>query len=141
MTIEPTYDIFREDGTRICSIADALEVVGDRWSLLVVREIDFGVTRFNDIQLRTGAPRQILAARLKKLEDTGVIERRAYSDNPPRFDYLLTPAGYGLRDVLTGLRAWGRGHAPVSARGLRGVGEEPKPPLPRGEAAPSSPLR
>lgn len=92
---------------RICSIADALEVVGERWSLLVLRELGFGVHRFKDIQVNTGAPRETLALRLRKLEEAGVIERRRYSDHPPRDEYVLTAAGRDLSPVLAGLREWG----------------------------------
>jgi DNA-binding HxlR family transcriptional regulator len=95
---------------RICSIADALDVVGERWSLLVLRELAFGVHRFQDIQVNTGAPRETLALRLRKLEETGIIERRRYSDHPPRDEYLLTAAGRDLTPVLTALREWGERH-------------------------------
>jgi DNA-binding HxlR family transcriptional regulator len=95
---------------RICSIADALDVVGERWSLLVLRELAFGVHRFKDIQVNTGAPRETLALRLRKLEETGIIERRRYSDHPPRDEYLLTTAGRDLTPVLAALREWGERH-------------------------------
>ena len=95
---------------RICSIADALDVVGERWSLLVLRELAFDVHRFKDIQVNTGAPRETLALRLRKLEETGIIERRRYSDHPPRDEYLLTAAGRDLTPVLTALREWGERH-------------------------------
>jgi DNA-binding HxlR family transcriptional regulator len=101
---------------RVCSIADALEVVGERWSLLVLREIGFGVYRFKDIQVNTGAPRETLALRLRKLEEAGVIERRRYCDHPPRDEYLLTDAGRKLVPVLGALRAWGERHV-TPARG------------------------
>ena len=107
---------------RVCSIADALEVVGERWSLLVLREISFGVRRFTDIQVNTGAPRETLALRLRKLEEAGVIERRQYSDHPPRDEYLLTPAGRELTPVLTALREWGERHVtPALANASRPV--------------------
>ena len=96
---------------RACSIARALDVVGDRWSLLVVRELTLGVHRFNEIAAFTGAPRDVLTARLRKLEDLGVVERREYSAHPPRYDYLLTPSGRGLAPVLSLLRQWGDDHA------------------------------
>jgi DNA-binding HxlR family transcriptional regulator len=102
-------------GPRACSIADALELVGERWSLLVLRELGFGVRRFKDIQVNTGAPRETLALRLRKLEEAGVIERRRYCDHPPRDDYLLTAVGRDLTPVLTALREWGERHA-TSAR-------------------------
>ncbi len=84
----------------VCSIAGALEVVGQRWSLLVLRELAFGVHRFKDIQVSTGAPRETLALRLRKLEDAGVIERRRYCDHPPRNEYQLTTVGQDLLPVL-----------------------------------------
>ena len=96
---------------RACSIADALEVVGERWSLLVLRELGFGVRRFKDIQVNTGAPRETLALRLRKLEETGIIERRRYCDRPPRDEYVLTAAGRDLTPVLIALREWGERHA------------------------------
>lgn len=96
---------------RVCSIADALEVVGDRWSLVVLRELGFGITRFNDIQTNTGAPRETLAARLRKLEERGVVSRNRYSERPPRDEYVLTTAGKELGPVLRELRVWGARNA------------------------------
>lgn len=112
MNIELTPECQAPDsGVRECPIADALGLVGERWSLLVVRELNFGVTRFDEIQRRTGAPRQILAARLRKLEEVGVIGRTLYSSRPPRHDYFLTEAGRGLLPVLETLRDWGLQYA------------------------------
>jgi DNA-binding HxlR family transcriptional regulator len=105
-------ELIRADGTRQCPIADALELIGDRWSLLVIREIGFGVRRFTEIQRNTGAPREMLTARLRKLEDSGVITRQRYSAHPPRYDYTLTEAGQALLPVLRGLRRWGEKYAP-----------------------------
>jgi DNA-binding HxlR family transcriptional regulator len=110
---------------RICSIADALDVVGERWSLLIVRELGFGVRRFKDIRTNTGAPRETLALRLRKLEDAGVIERRRYSDRPPRDEYLLTDAGRALLPVLRALREWGERHATPVRTPAAGPGEPP----------------
>jgi len=111
---------FEPNGRRICGIADALQLVGDRWALLAIRELGFGVTRFNDIQIRTGAPRASLATRLRELEDAGLVERRRYSTHPPRDEYLLTPAGRELGPVLRELRAWGERHAsPAPLTGAR----------------------
>ena len=73
-----------EDRLRECAIANAPGVLGDRWSLLVLREIDLGVHRFTEMKRKTGAPSDILAARLRKLESFGVIERHRYSERPPR---------------------------------------------------------
>ena len=97
----------RSDAPRVCSIADALGLVGDRYSLLILREIGFGFHRFSDIRHNTGAPRETLAIRLRKLEEVGVISRRRYSEHPPRDEYLLTEAGEALRPLLAQLREWG----------------------------------
>src|SRR3954463_16820901 len=95
---------------RECSVAGALEVVGEKWSLLVVRELLLGSRRFNDIAANTGAPRDILTARLRRLEELGVVERRAYCDRPPRHEYALTAAGKDLRPVILELKHWGEQH-------------------------------
>jgi DNA-binding HxlR family transcriptional regulator len=92
---------------RPCSVAAALNLIGEKWALLAVREIAFGNKRFDAIAKNTGAPRDRLAARLRTLEAAGVVERRRYSDHPPRHEYELTQAGKELRVVLTSLRAWG----------------------------------
>ncbi len=102
---------------RACSIAAALEVIGDRWSLLAVREVSFGRHRFSEILEGTGAPRDRLAARLKGLVAAGVLERRQYQEAPARFDYHLTEAGHDLVPVLSALRTWGD----------RWVVDEPRP--------------
>lgn len=90
---------------RPCAIAATLELVGDRWSLLAVREVHLGNHRFSQIAQNTGAPRDRLAARLKSLVDAGILERREYQAR--RFDYHLTQAGQELRSVLSSLRTWG----------------------------------
>ncbi|MDQ0845618.1 helix-turn-helix domain-containing protein [Streptomyces sp. V1I6] len=95
---------------RACSIADALELVGERWSLLAVREILHGVRRFDEIVRNTGASRDILTTRLRKLESCGVVRREQYSERPPRFEYHLTPAGTEVGDVLLTLMRWGDRH-------------------------------
>jgi DNA-binding HxlR family transcriptional regulator len=96
---------------RVCGIADALGVVGDRWALLVVREIGLGVHRFNDIQANTGAPRDSLATRLRQLQESGLVTRDRYSDHPPRDEYVLTDAGKALGPALAALRSWGETYA------------------------------
>jgi hypothetical protein len=70
----------------VCSVTDALAIVGDRYALLVARELRHGQTHFQDIAAGTGAPRDVLTARLRKLEAAGVIERRRYCEHPPRVD-------------------------------------------------------
>jgi DNA-binding HxlR family transcriptional regulator len=92
---------------RPCSIAAALEIIGDRWALLAIREVTLGQHRFSEIARNTGAPRDRLAARLKMLVEAGVLERRQYSESPPRSDYHLTAAGRALAPVLDSLLSWG----------------------------------
>jgi DNA-binding HxlR family transcriptional regulator len=91
-------------------ITDALSIVGDRYALLVARELRFVVVRFQDIAASTGAPRDVLTARLRKLELAGVIERRRYCEHPPRYEYLLTEAGRELQPILLALKEWGDRH-------------------------------
>ncbi|MFF1823525.1 winged helix-turn-helix transcriptional regulator [Kribbella sp. NPDC058245] len=92
---------------RACPVAASLEVLGERWTLLAIRELSYGVHRFDQIVRNTGASRDKLADRLRKLAAAGVIERRQYSERPPRFEYHLTAAGEELRPVLLGLALWG----------------------------------
>jgi DNA-binding HxlR family transcriptional regulator len=92
---------------RPCSLAAALDVLGERWSLLALREIGYGVHRFARIAGYTGASRDILADRLRKLEAAGVIERRQYSEHPPRHEYHFTEAGQELFPVMLTLSQWG----------------------------------
>ena len=92
---------------RSCSVAAALGVIGEKWSLLVVRELCWGVHRFDEIARNTGAPRDILTSRLRRLEAAGVLERQQYQERPVRFEYRLTAAGHELRPVLLSLLQWG----------------------------------
>ncbi|MDT3397396.1 helix-turn-helix domain-containing protein [Streptomyces sp. B1866] len=92
---------------RECSIANALGVVGERWSLLALREVTLGARRFDQIVRNTGASRDVLAARLRKLVDAGVLEKRPYEDRPPRYEYVPTEAGRALQPILLGLMEWG----------------------------------
>lgn len=92
---------------RECSIANALAVVGERWSLLVLREVMLGNVRFDAIAAGTGGSRDILATRLRTLVDAGVLEKRLYSEQPRRYEYLPTESGRALRPVLLALMDWG----------------------------------
>ncbi|MFC8350771.1 winged helix-turn-helix transcriptional regulator [Streptomyces sp. NPDC057280] len=92
---------------RPCSIAAALQVVGDRWSLLAVREVTFGNHRFSEIAKNTGAPTDRLSARLKSLVADGVLERRPLPDAPRHGGYYLTEAGADLIGVIRELLRWG----------------------------------
>ena len=90
-----------------CSVARTLEVIGERWTLLVLREAFLGVRRFEELQRNTGAARNILAARLRKLVERGILERRPYEEHPPRFEYRLTARGLDLYPILVSLVRWG----------------------------------
>lgn len=91
----------------LCPIVQSTDLVGDRWSILIVRELLLGQTRFQDLQAQTGATSQMLAARLKRLEADGLVSREAYSQRPPRYEYRLTPKGVQLMPVILALRSWG----------------------------------
>ena len=93
-----------------CSIAATLEVIGDPWTLLVIRDAFQGVKRFEQWQERLGVARNVLAARLKTLVQHGVLEPRLYSERPPRNEYVLTAKGKDLSDVLVTLHGWGSKH-------------------------------
>lgn len=97
---------------RKCSVARTLALVGERWSLLILREIFLGVRRFDAIQANTGAPRAALASRLRTLEDAGVIQRTDYraEGSRTRQEYRPTSAGKALQPVLTALMQWGDAH-------------------------------
>jgi DNA-binding HxlR family transcriptional regulator len=92
---------------RPCSIASALEVIGDRWALLAIREVMLGNHQFSQIARNTGAPRDRLAARLKALVEAGVLERKPNPDNPRYAGYHLTAAGRDLGPLIRELLAWG----------------------------------
>src|ERR1700677_3294493 len=93
-----------------CSVAAALQVVGDPWTLLILRDAFFGVRRFDEWQARLRGAPHVLAARLKSLVEQGVMETRLYSEHPPRKDYVLTRKGRDLLPVILALKAWGDRH-------------------------------
>jgi len=90
-----------------CSIAGALEVVGDRWAILLLRDLALGLRRYDDLRTSTGIPTTTLATRLKNLEAHGLVERVRYRDRPPRDEYRLTEKGRDFWKVTTALREWG----------------------------------
>ena len=92
---------------RACSIARTLDIVGEKWALLAVREVFLGDRRFDEMVRRTGAPRDTLAARLRTLVSAGILDRRQYSEHPARFEYHLTDAGRDLYPVIVTLMHWG----------------------------------
>lgn len=107
----PAFPSLAELPGRPCPIAASLEVVGERWSLLVVRELWMGSHHFGEIVQGTGAPRDRIAARLKLLESAGVVARIQYQEAPQRFEYHLTESGKALVPVLKALLEWGREYA------------------------------
>jgi DNA-binding HxlR family transcriptional regulator len=97
-----------------CSIARTLELVGEKWTLLVLRDAFNGVRRFDDLHRRIGAPRQVLSQRLGRLVDVGLLRRVPYRDpgQRTRYEYRLTEAGLDLYPVLVALLRWGDRHRP-----------------------------
>src|SRR5207244_13145497 len=90
-----------------CSIARALEVVGERWTLLIIRDALLGLRRFDEFQRNLGIARKVLADRLRWLVDQGILERVPYQERPARYAYHLTRKGRDLHVALVGLRQWG----------------------------------
>jgi DNA-binding HxlR family transcriptional regulator len=93
--------------TQTCSIASALEVVGERWSLLIVRDVLLGVRRFDEMQSDLGIARNVLQSRLQRLIEHGVLEKRRYQERPERYEYLLTDKGLDLWPAVVALMQWG----------------------------------
>src|SRR3954451_22166065 len=99
-----TYD------TQACSIARLLVVIGEPWTLLVVRDAFFGMKRFQEFEDDLGIPKKVLAERVQRLVDEGIFERRLYQERPQRHEYVLTNKGRGLWRVLAQLLMWGDEH-------------------------------
>jgi DNA-binding HxlR family transcriptional regulator len=90
-----------------CSVARSLELIGERWSLLVIRDVFLGHRRFDEIQSSLGIARNVLASRLGRLMDEGILEKRPYQERPVRYEYFLTEKGLDLWPVLVALMAYG----------------------------------
>jgi DNA-binding HxlR family transcriptional regulator len=105
-----------EGGSRKSSLDWALNILGDRWTLLVLYEISTGTCRFNDIQRHTGMSRDRLAVRLRRLEARSLVRRCRYCDHPPRYEYGLTPAGLSLMPTLDALGRWAARYSPPECR-------------------------
>lgn len=96
-----------------CPVAGILDIVGDRWTLLVVRDLFMHKHRYAEFQASPEAiPTNILADRLKRLEASGIVKRVLYQSNPPRAEYFLTRKGADLAPILRGMRDWGKQHIP-----------------------------
>jgi DNA-binding HxlR family transcriptional regulator len=96
---------------QVCSLAGALEVIGERWSLLIIRDVFLGLRRFDEIQAELGIARNVLHTRLTRLIDQGVLERVPYQDRPPRYEYRLTEKGLDLWPTIVSLMQWGNRYA------------------------------
>jgi DNA-binding HxlR family transcriptional regulator len=94
----------------VCSIARAMEILGERWTFLILREAFYGVRRFSDMQRNLGIARNILSTRLHTLVSAGIFERRLYHEEPERYEYRLTPAGRDLYPSIVTLMRWGDEH-------------------------------
>ncbi len=97
-----------------CPVCGALDVLGDKWTLLIVRDMLYmGKTRYGQFaKSMEGIPTNILADRLKKMQKLGLITAKPYQKHPPRYEYRLTPMGEGLRPVLVELMRWSNTHIP-----------------------------
>jgi DNA-binding HxlR family transcriptional regulator len=94
-------------GDMACSIARTLDIAGEPWSPLIIRDVWVGIRRFDELQRDLGISRKVLTERLGWLVGNGMLERQQYSDRPPRYEYVLTPKGYEFTDVLMAISAWG----------------------------------
>ena len=101
-----TYD------NQVCSIARSLEAIGDRWTLLVIRDLFLGLRRFEDLQRDLDVARNVLTDRLGRLVEEGIVERRLYQERPERYEYRLTAKGLDLWPVMISLLKWGDRYAP-----------------------------
>lgn len=101
-----------DDALRLpsCSIGRAMEILGERWTLLILRECFYGVRRFSVMQRNLGIARNILSARLQLLVRTGILEKRRYQEEPERFEYKLTAKGLGLYPAVVAIMRWGDEH-------------------------------
>ena len=99
-----------------CSIARSLETIGERWTLLILRDAFLGTRRFDDFQKSLGVARNVLTVRLKSLVDAGLLERRRYQERPERFEYVLTEKGLDLWPVTMSLLRWGDRHYAADGR-------------------------
>jgi DNA-binding HxlR family transcriptional regulator len=102
-----------------CPVARTLDVLGDRWTILVLRDLLRGINRFSDLQESlSGISPNLLASRLKRLEETGMVERAFYSDHPPRAEYRLTAKGRDFGKVVRAMYDWGTAYVPRASQGL-----------------------
>jgi DNA-binding HxlR family transcriptional regulator len=111
------------EGQELCSVAMTLEIVGERWTWLIIRDAFLGLTRFTEFRQSLGIARNVLSDRLNRLVDEGIFERVPYGDRPLRFEYHLTEKGRELFVALNALRQWGDTYlsaAPMRVLRVRG---------------------
>ena len=101
-----------------CPVARCLSVIGDRWTILILRDCFLGLTRFDEFQSSLGITRHVLSERLSRLVDEGLLEKRKYSKHANRFDYHLTEKGRAIGPALKELADWGKTHMPVRRPGV-----------------------
>lgn len=102
--LQNTYD------GQVCSVARTLELVGERWTILIVRDAFRGIRRFDDFQRSLGVARNVLQGRLERLVEHGILKRVRYQERPERFEYRLTEKGIDLWPVVVALLSWGDRH-------------------------------
>jgi DNA-binding HxlR family transcriptional regulator len=102
--------MLKREYDQVCSIARTLEVLGERWTLLVIRDVFNGRRRFDQIQENLGVARNVLSTRLAWLVEEGILEKRPYQERPPRYEYFLTEKGLDLWPVMISLMHWGDQH-------------------------------
>jgi DNA-binding HxlR family transcriptional regulator len=110
------------DYGQFCPIANTLDIIGDRWTMLILRDLFLGASKFTELrQHSSGMPTKILSDRLKSLELHGVIERRIYSEHPLRAEYLLTQRGRSMEPIMSTIYDWGMHHTltPAERRAIR----------------------
>ncbi|HEY1828452.1 MAG TPA: helix-turn-helix domain-containing protein [Acidimicrobiales bacterium] len=118
----------RDYPNQYCSVAATLEIIGERWTILILRDVFLGIRRFEDLQRDLGIARNILQSRLERLVENGILVRRPYQERPLRHEYRLTEKGADLWPVLVALLKWGDQHALGGERPMvlqhRGCGGE-----------------
>lgn len=102
---------------QVCSVAGTLELIGERWTILVIREVLYGRRRFSEMHRTLGVARNVLSDRLEGLVETGILEKRIYSEKPERYEYFLTEKGLDLWPVFVSLMHWGDKHLPTPPGG------------------------
>jgi DNA-binding HxlR family transcriptional regulator len=107
--LKRTYD------NQVCSIAGTLELIGERWTILILRDVFLGIRRFDDLQRELGIARNVLRDRLNLLVEEGILEKRLYQERPERFDYRLTEKGIDLWPVMHSIMSWGDKHRVAGA--------------------------